>query len=131
MVPEHALLAYTFGITQMIVCVNKIDDVTVGNSQERFEKIKTSVQRHLKKISFKLEEIPFIPISAWDGDNLNEKSEKMAWWEGTMMVRTSGKVKVMTLTDAIDAMVIPAVRERLRKKHLRIPIRDMFTIKGR
>ncbi|XP_064652205.1 elongation factor 1-alpha-like [Lineus longissimus] len=128
MVPEHAMLAYTFGLSQIIVCVNKMDDKTVDHSQERFEKVKTSVQKHLRKINYKMEEVPFIPMSAWNGDNLTEKCANMAWWEGSQVIRTSGKVKVTTLTDAIDAMVIPAGRERRRP--LRIPIRDMFTIKG-
>lgn len=36
---EHALLAFTLGVRQMIVCVNKMDDKTVSYSETRFNEI--------------------------------------------------------------------------------------------
>ena len=38
---EHLLLAYTLGVKQLIVCVNKMDEKTVNYSKERYEEIKT------------------------------------------------------------------------------------------
>jgi len=46
---EHALLAFTLGVKQMIVCTNKMDDKTVNWSQDRYEEIKKEVQTYLKK----------------------------------------------------------------------------------
>ena len=46
---EHALLAYTLGVKQMIVCVNKMDDKSVKYGQARFEAIKSEISVYLKK----------------------------------------------------------------------------------
>jgi len=62
---EHALLAYTLGVKQMIVCVNKMDDKSVKYNQARFEEIKAEMSRFLKKTGYKVDKIPFIPISGW------------------------------------------------------------------
>jgi len=42
---EHALLAYTLGVKQMIVALNKFDDKTVNYSEDRYEEIKKRSQR--------------------------------------------------------------------------------------
>ena len=36
---EHALLAYTLGVKQMIVCVNKMDNTEPPYSEDRFKEI--------------------------------------------------------------------------------------------
>jgi len=46
---EHALLAKTLGVNQMIVCVNKMDEKTVLWSEERFKEISNEVNNFLKK----------------------------------------------------------------------------------
>lgn len=33
---EHALLAFTMGVKQMIVCLNKMDDKSINYDQKRF-----------------------------------------------------------------------------------------------
>ena len=48
---EHALLAYTLGVKQMIVAVNKVDDKTVKYSKDRYEEIKKEVSAYLKKVA--------------------------------------------------------------------------------
>lgn len=40
---EHALLAFTLGVKQMIVCVNKMDDSSVNYGEARFNEIKEEV----------------------------------------------------------------------------------------
>ena len=60
---EHALLAHTLGVKQMIVAVNKMDDWTVNYSQDRFDEIKKEVAAFLKNLGYKPAKIPFIPIS--------------------------------------------------------------------
>jgi len=46
---EHALLAYTLGVKQIIVVVNKMDEKTVGYKEDRYEEIKKEVSAYLKK----------------------------------------------------------------------------------
>lgn len=38
--------------------------------------------RILKKIGYDPNKITFVPISAWEGDNLTNPSEKMPWYNG-------------------------------------------------
>jgi elongation factor 1-alpha len=83
---EHALLAYTLGIKQMIVCCNKIDEQTVNYSEERYNEIKKEVSDFIKKVGYKPEKVPFIPISGWEGDNLIERSAKTTWYKTITLV---------------------------------------------
>jgi len=46
---EHALLAFTLGVKQLIVIVNKMDDKSVNWSEARFNEIKNEVSNFIKK----------------------------------------------------------------------------------
>ena len=104
---EHALLAFTMGVKQMIVAINKMDDKSVNYSQERYTEIKKEVSDYLKKIGYNPEKIEFIPISGWNGDNMLEKSDNMKWYNGP------------TLIEALDSLVPP---KRPKDKPLRLPL---------
>ena len=112
---EHALLAFTLGVKQMIVAINKMDDKSVNYSEARFEEIKNEVCNFLKKIGYNPAVIPFIPISGWQGDNMTEKSPNMNWWKGG------------TLLEALDAVKEP---KRPADKPLRLPLQDVYKIGG-
>nr|UGN13538.1 elongation factor 1-alpha [Wobblia pacifica] len=112
---EHALLAYTLGVKQMIVCVNKMDDKSVNFAESRYNEIKTEVSAFLKKTGYKPKKIPFIPISGWNGDNVIEKSENTKWYKGP------------TLLEALDAIKPP---KRPTDKPLRLPLQDVYKIGG-
>jgi elongation factor 1-alpha len=58
------------GVKQMIVCTNKMDEKSVKFSETRYNEIKAEVQLYLKQVGFKVETVPFIPISGWEGDNM-------------------------------------------------------------
>eukprot|EP01129_Flabellula_baltica_P005146 TRINITY_DN183_c0_g1_i10.p2 TRINITY_DN183_c0_g1~~TRINITY_DN183_c0_g1_i10.p2 ORF type:complete len:439 (-),score=114.43 TRINITY_DN183_c0_g1_i10:44-1360(-) len=111
---EHALLAFTLGVKQIIVCVNKMDSESVNYSESRFNEIKDEVTGFLEKIGYK-SPIPFVPISGWAGDNMLEKSANMPWWTGN------------TLFEQLDSIVPP---KRPTDKPLRIPIQDVYKIGG-
>jgi len=112
---EHALLAYTLGVKQMIVAINKMDDKSVNYSQARYNEITTEVSQFLKKIGYNPEKINFVPISGWNGDNMLEKSENMPWYKG------------VTLLEALDAVTEP---KRPSDKPLRLPLQDVYKIGG-
>jgi len=112
---EHALLAYTLGVKQMIVAVNKVDDKTVQYKQERYEEIKKEVSAYLKKVGYNPDKIPFIPISGWVGDNMIEASPNMGWYKG------------MTLIESLDNLEAP---KRPTEKPLRLPLQDVYKIGG-
>lgn len=113
---EHSLLAFTLGVKQVVVAVNKMDDETVQYSEERFDHIKGEVTAFLTKVGYSLEKLQFVPISGWTGDNLVEKSlEKMPWYEGSCLL------------EALDNVISP---KRPTEKPLRIPIQDVYKIGG-
>ncbi|KAH8616007.1 Elongation factor Tu GTP binding domain [Trypanosoma vivax] len=78
---EHALLAFTLGVKQMVVCCNKMDDKTVNYGQERYDEIVKEVSTYIKKVGYNVEKVRFVPISGWQGDNMIEKSDKMPWYK--------------------------------------------------
>jgi elongation factor 1-alpha len=112
---EHAFLAFTLGVRQLVVAVNKMDDASVNWSQERYEEVKNEVSRMLKMVGYKAEKIPFVPTSGWTGDNLVKKSDKMPWYTGP------------PLMDALDTFELPP---KPLNKPLRLPVQDVYTITG-
>eukprot|EP00588_Corethron_pennatum_P033327 CAMPEP_0194345222 /NCGR_PEP_ID=MMETSP0171-20130528/104734_1 /TAXON_ID=218684 /ORGANISM="Corethron pennatum, Strain L29A3" /LENGTH=488 /DNA_ID=CAMNT_0039112181 /DNA_START=95 /DNA_END=1562 /DNA_ORIENTATION=+ len=89
---EHALLAYTLGVKQMIVAMNKMDDKTVQYAEARYKEIKAEVGSYLKKVGYKPMKIPFVPISGWVGDNMVEKSANMSWYKGPYLLEALDSV---------------------------------------
>jgi len=112
---EHALLSFTLGVKQMIVCCNKMDEKSVNYSEERYTEIKKEVSDFLKKVGYKPDNIPFIPISGWVGDNMMERSVATNWYKGP------------TLIEALDKIEPP---KRPTEKPLRLPLQDVYKIGG-
>uniref|UniRef100_F6ZIF2 Elongation factor 1-alpha n=1 Tax=Ciona intestinalis TaxID=7719 RepID=F6ZIF2_CIOIN len=124
---EHALLAYTLGVKQLIVAVNKMDNTEPPYSEQRFNEIKSEVSAYIKKIGYNPEDVPFIPISGWHGDNMLEPSDKMNWFKGWEKKSKSedGKSSGKTLLDGLDAILEP---KRPTDKALRLPLQDVYKI---
>jgi len=112
---EHAFLAFTLGVRQLVVAINKMDDPSVNWSQERYEEIKKEISRMLRLVGYNPDKINFVPTSGWTGDNLVKKSDKMPWYKGP------------TLYEALDAFKMPP---KPIDKPLRLPIQDVYTITG-
>ena len=74
---EHALLAFTLGVKQLIVGINKMDNTEPPYSQSRYEEITKEVSQYIKKIGYNPAAVPFVPISGWHGDNMLEASSKV------------------------------------------------------
>src|SRR5437667_10726753 len=62
---EHALLAFTLGVRQLIVAVNKMD--TTKWSESRFNEIVKEVSSYIKKIGYNPNSVTFVPIFGWHG----------------------------------------------------------------
>lgn len=76
---EHALLAYTLGVKQLIVGVNKMDSTEPPYSQKRYEEIVKEVSTYIKKIGYNPDTVAFVPISGWNGDNMLEPSSNVSY----------------------------------------------------
>jgi len=124
---EHALLAYTLGVKQMIVAVNKMDTTEPPYSEKRFDEIKTEVSNYIKKIGYQSQGVPFVPISGWHGDNMVEPSDKMPWYKGWSVERKEGNASGKTLLESLDSIVAPS---RPFDRPLRLPLQDVYKIGG-
>jgi len=129
---EHALLAYTLGVKQMIVGVNKIDNTEPPYSEARFKEIKKEVEGYVKKVGYNPKAVAFVPISGWHGDNMIEDSTNMTWYKGWETERKDAKGNITkgtgkTLLNAIDNIQKP---ERPISKPLRLPLQDVYKIGG-
>lgn len=110
---EHALLAKTLGVNQLVVAVNKMD--TVDYSEERYTEIKDEIGRFLKGIGYDLSKIHFVPVSGIEGHNLKEDLGKTSYYKGP------------TLLAALDEFSAPP---KPTNKPLRLPIQDVYVISG-
>ena len=110
---EHMFLSMTLGIKQLIIAVNKMD--MENYSEDRFNEVKDEVSNLLKSIGRDPKTTPFIPLSAFEGDNIKEKSDNMPWYKGD------------TLMDELDKLTPP---EKPVDLPLRIPIQDVYSITG-
>ena len=110
---EHMFLSMTLGIKQLIIAVNKMD--MEDYSEDRFNEVKDEVSTLLKSIGRDPKTTPFIPLSAFEGDNIKEKSDNMPWYKGD------------TLMDELDKLTPP---EKPVDLPLRIPIQDVYSITG-
>ncbi|MAQ56781.1 MAG: translation elongation factor EF-1 subunit alpha [Euryarchaeota archaeon] len=112
---EHAFLARVLGVQQLIVNVNKMDISGVDWSQDKYNSVVAEVTNLLKMAGFNTDEIPFVPCSAFDGDNIFNKSDNTSWYNGP------------TLFEAIDAIQMPP---KPTDRPLRLPIQDVYKISG-
>ncbi|KAG0330240.1 HBS1-like protein [Dissophora globulifera] len=131
---EHALLARSLGVQQLVVAVNKMD--AVGWSEARFEEIVQKLEQFLvKDASFKKSNLIFVPCSGFTGENLVKRStvghicngsavsdapvsdsvasvvENFAWYKGP------------TLLEMIDKLDAPI---RAVEKPFRMSVTDVF-----
>ncbi len=110
---EHAFLLKVLGVQQFIIGINKMD--AVNYDRLKYEETKQALVAKLKPMGYKVDTIPFIPYSAYMGDNIAKKSDKMTWYSGP------------TLLEAFDNLTVPP---KPTDKPLRLPIQEVFTITG-
>merc|ERR1712159_735829 len=110
---EHALLAFTLGVKQMIIGCNKMDAVDYAES--RYSEIKKEMLTFVKKVGYNPAKVQCIPISGFNGDNMLDKSAKTPWYKGPYLL------------EALDQLNAP---DRPVDKPLRLPLQDVYKIGG-
>jgi len=110
---EHIWLSRTLGVGQMIIAVNKMD--AVKYDQARFNKVKEDVSVVLKTAGFKVDQVAFLPVASFLGDNVVKKSSNLGWFNGP------------TLREQLDLLKLP---EKPTNLPLRLPIQDVYNITG-
>jgi len=111
---EHAALAFTLGVGQLIVVINKMD--LVDYREDVFNKLKAETIDLLRAVGYKNpEKFTFIPAAAFHGDNVTKLSEKMRWYTGPIFFTS------------LDVFEVPP---KPMDKPLRIPVQDVYSITG-
>ncbi len=104
---RHGHIVSMLGIKQVVVLVNKMD--LVDFDDEVFKSIKSEFTEFLNKINIK--PLNFIPISAFNGDNVAGKSENTIWYEGP------------TVLEQLDSF---ANKKENRQLPFRMPVQDIY-----
>ena len=78
---RHSIIASLLNIPHVVVAINKMD--LVDYSEEKFNEIVKEYEKVANSLALK--DVKFIPISAKDGDNVVDKSEKMPWYRGSAL----------------------------------------------
>lgn len=112
---RHSYIANLLQIPHIIVCINKMD--LVDFSKERYDEI---VAEYKKDISEKLgiKDVRFVPISAKDGDNVVERSEKTPWYEGKTFLDLMETIEIKNDQDFEE--------QRFPVQYVIRPMRDEF-----
>jgi elongation factor 1-alpha len=110
---EHVFLARTLGIGEMIVAVNKMD--LVDYDEGRYNEVVEEVTQLLKQVRFDVDNTKFIPVSAFEGDNVQSKSDNLSWFDGDVLLEA-----LNNLPESEPPTDAP----------LRLPIQDVYTISG-
>jgi elongation factor 1-alpha len=112
---EHMFLARTLGVKQMIVAINKMDATKPPYDQNRYNEVLAEVKKLAKSVGYKDDQLQFVPVSAFTGDNSAKDKGNITWWDGP------------TILQAVDNFIVPDKPVNLP---LRWPIQDVYSIKG-
>ncbi len=104
---RHGYLLSMLGVKQICVLVNKMD--LVGYDWRVFRSVERKYSRFLKNINIR--DIPFIPVSGKQGDNITDTSSAMDWWKGHT---------VLSLLDTFQKAPPPA------NLPFRMPVQDVY-----
>ncbi|ONH75561.1 Eukaryotic peptide chain release factor GTP-binding subunit [Pichia kudriavzevii] len=85
---EHAILAKTQGVNKIVVVINKMDDPTVGWSEERYNECISKLSLFLRGVGYAKEDITFMPVSGFTGEGLKERipKEHAPWYNGPSLL---------------------------------------------
>ena len=110
---EHVFLARTLGIGELIVAVNKMD--LVDYEQNTYDQVVAEVEELLQQVQFNADDASFIPVSAFEGDNVADRSDSLGWYDDEILL------------EALNGLPEP---EPPTDAPLRLPIQDVYTISG-
>ena len=96
---RHAYIASLLQIPHLVVCINKMD--LVDYSQDRFLELKKDFENEIAS-KLDIKDVHFIPISAFKGDNVVNRSEKMTWYDGPTLMHTLEHVHIGSDKNMLD-----------------------------
>ncbi|MEM6459297.1 MAG: sulfate adenylyltransferase subunit CysN [Planctomycetota bacterium] len=95
---RHSFIASLLGIRHVVVAVNKMD--LVGFSEDRFHEIRKDYAAFAGKLD--LPDVRFVPVSALDGDNVVNPSDRTPWYDGGTLMRLLETVYIGSDRNLVD-----------------------------
>ena len=96
---RHSIIASLLNIPYVVVAINKMD--LVNYSEDVYNNIVIDYAQVAKSLGLK--DITYIPISALNGDNIVDKSNKYPWYEGQSLLEILETIEVQNDINLKDA----------------------------
>ena len=96
---RHSFIASLLKIQHLVVCVNKMD--LVGFDENVFNRIVSDFKHFASRLD--ISDIKFIPISALEGDNVVDKSDRMPWYQGAPLLFTLETTYIGSDANQVDS----------------------------
>ena len=87
---RHAIIVSTLGVRRLVVAINKMD--LVGWSESRFAELQAEFSAFVRDLD--VDDVAFIPLSARDGENLVDRSQRMPWYQGPSLLEYLETVEI-------------------------------------
>jgi sulfate adenylyltransferase subunit 1 len=81
---RHAAVLALLGVPHLVLAVNKID--LVGYDEATFTVIAEEFAEHAESLGYERGSVLAVPVSALEGDNVAEKSDKTPWYSGPTLL---------------------------------------------
>ncbi|KAG0306674.1 translation termination factor GTPase eRF3 [Dissophora globulifera] len=94
---EHAVLAKNGGVNKLVVVINKMDDLTVNWSKERYDECVEKLTPFLKLNRYNLKtDVVFMPVSGYTGANIKSKIDPKDcdWYSGPTLLEHLDSIKI-------------------------------------
>ncbi|CAI6340621.1 unnamed protein product [Periconia digitata] len=118
---EHILLVHLWGVKQLIIGITQME--ATNWSKDRYFEVVREVSGYIKKIGYDASQVPFVPMSHREGDNIMTPSSNLPWYKGVHKNNANRK----TLLEALDA-IEPSSRPD--NSPLRFPVQTVSKING-
>jgi bifunctional enzyme CysN/CysC len=100
---KHGYLLKLLGISKVIVVLNKMDKIQYN--EEKFNLVHEDIRGYLNLLNVNAQIT--IPISARDGENVNNKSKKMKWYKGLNIVESLDDYRIDSLSSSFSPLRLP------------------------
>jgi bifunctional enzyme CysN/CysC len=95
---RHGFIASLLQIPHLVVAINKMD--LVDYSEEVYREIVREYTEFSAKLA--IHDITFIPLSALDGDNVVNRSDKTPWYDGVTLLHHLENVNISADRNLVD-----------------------------
>ncbi len=96
---RHSIIASLLQLPHIVVAINKMD--LAGYSEDVYNNIVIEYSKVASQLGLK--DVTYIPISALNGDNIVDKSDKISWYDGEPLLTFLEKVEVEKDINYTDA----------------------------